>query len=81
MKDSRSDANRGNMIGFALDAIEFAKSRTTSFTRFEMAEALETGDRTALRWLYALEARGLVEIVESKSGSYPDKWLRTQGPT
>ena len=73
---------RDNLIGRALDAIQFVERSKRPFTRKKMAGELEINSRTALRWLYALEARGLVKHVSAGRPQHPGTWEKAgRGPS
>ena len=51
--------SRGNIIGRALDAILFTE-RSSFVTARTLARELEINERSALNWIWALEARGVI---------------------
>ncbi len=67
---SGSGKGRNACVAQAINAVEWANSRTRSFHWSQLAEVLELGRRSTYRWIEALESNGVVERVGGMSGMY-----------
>ena len=61
MTMTKGSRGRGDVMGFALDAIQWIHSRRAPFNTRTFEAEMGCCRRTALRWLYAIEARNHVE--------------------